>query len=321
MRPLTAGTIRVAGRALRVGDPRPPFAPGSPTCPRTGSERGSRRASASRRTSCSSRTGAAQVSRGPFLLLRRIRDRAVDLIRRYDVRRPGPARRRDNLSGGNLQKLVLAREFRGEPKLLVVAAPTRGLDVGAIETVHAVPPRRGGRRRRGAPDQRGPRRGARARRPDRRHVRGGDRRRGRRACGDASTDRAAHGGRAVTRPTVRIERRLVQPAMARGGRARSARSWSRSCSIAVVLAADRPLAGLDVSGGCSTRRSSPTARSSTRSSPRRRSPSPGSRPRLAFRMQLFNIGGEGQLYFGAIGAVGIALLLAGQSGVRRSSRR
>ena len=40
------------------------------------------------------------------------------------------------LSGGNLQKVVLGREFSGRPKVLVVAAPTRGLDVGAIETVH-----------------------------------------------------------------------------------------------------------------------------------------------------------------------------------------
>ena len=50
------------------------------------------------------------------------------------------------LSGGNLQKVVLAREFSGEPRVLVAASPTRGLDVGAIETVHALlrepPPRR-----------------------------------------------------------------------------------------------------------------------------------------------------------------------------------
>src|SRR5205823_14798986 len=44
-----------------------------------------------------------------------------------------PARR---LSGGNLQKVVLAREFEGQPRVLVAASPTRGLDVAAIETVH-----------------------------------------------------------------------------------------------------------------------------------------------------------------------------------------
>src|SRR5262249_17430109 len=64
-------------------------------------------------------------------------DVAVRLIRRYDVRTPSPETPVRNLSGGNLQKLVLGREFQSEPLVLVVAQPTRGLDVGAIETVHA----------------------------------------------------------------------------------------------------------------------------------------------------------------------------------------
>jgi simple sugar transport system ATP-binding protein len=40
------------------------------------------------------------------------------------------------LSGGNLQRLILAREITSEPRLIVAVQPTRGLDVGAIETVH-----------------------------------------------------------------------------------------------------------------------------------------------------------------------------------------
>jgi general nucleoside transport system ATP-binding protein len=77
------------------------------------------------------------MSRGPLLLLRRMRERALALIRRYDVKAPGPDIPVRNLSGGNLQKLVLGREFDGEPHVLVAGQPTRGLDVGAIETVHA----------------------------------------------------------------------------------------------------------------------------------------------------------------------------------------
>jgi general nucleoside transport system ATP-binding protein len=76
------------------------------------------------------------VGRGPLLRLRVIRDHAVALIRRYDVRGGGPDLPARQLSGGNLQKVVLAREFDGEPRVLVVASPTRGLDVAAIETVH-----------------------------------------------------------------------------------------------------------------------------------------------------------------------------------------
>ncbi len=53
------------------------------------------------------------------------------------MKAPGPGTPARQLSGGNLQKVVLAREFSSEPSVLVAAAPTRGLDVGAIETVHA----------------------------------------------------------------------------------------------------------------------------------------------------------------------------------------
>ena len=77
------------------------------------------------------------ASRGPLLRLGAIRERAIDLIRRYSIAAPGPSAPARLLSGGNLQKVVLAREFSGKPKLVVAASPTRGLDVGAIETVHA----------------------------------------------------------------------------------------------------------------------------------------------------------------------------------------
>ena len=65
-----------------------------------------------------------------------MRELALALIRRYDVKAPGPDTPARNLSGGNLQKLVLGREFEGDPRVLIAAQPTRGLDVGAIETVH-----------------------------------------------------------------------------------------------------------------------------------------------------------------------------------------
>ncbi len=77
------------------------------------------------------------MSRGPLLRLRHIRDRAVELISHYRIAAPGPTVPARLLSGGNLQKVVLAREFSGRPRLLVAASPTRGLDVGAIEAVHS----------------------------------------------------------------------------------------------------------------------------------------------------------------------------------------
>jgi simple sugar transport system ATP-binding protein len=66
-----------------------------------------------------------------------MRETAAQLISRYDVKAPGPLTPARLLSGGNLQKVVLGREFSGEPRVLIAASPTRGLDVGAIESVYA----------------------------------------------------------------------------------------------------------------------------------------------------------------------------------------
>ena len=72
---------------------------------------------------------------GPWLKKRPARQKAADLIRTFDVQpgRMNAAARQ--LSGGNLQKLVLAREFFRRPRLIVAEQPTQGLDIGATEEV------------------------------------------------------------------------------------------------------------------------------------------------------------------------------------------
>jgi len=60
----------------------------------------------------------------------------VRLIKEFDVRGGGPHTQAGGLSGGNQQKLVVGREVSRDPKVLIAAQPTRGLDVGAIEYVH-----------------------------------------------------------------------------------------------------------------------------------------------------------------------------------------
>src|SRR6185503_16564868 len=65
-----------------------------------------------------------------------IRKRANEIIEGFDVRPANadlPARA---LSGGNQQKLIIVREFKVEPKHLLVSQPTRGVDIGAIEFIH-----------------------------------------------------------------------------------------------------------------------------------------------------------------------------------------
>jgi simple sugar transport system ATP-binding protein len=137
IRPVTDGGIRAAGRRLRSGDPRSAIRAGIAYVPedRLGTGVAPSLSIASNLVLKSYRRPPA--SRGPLLRLRSIRDRAVELIGRYRIAAPGPAAPARLLSGGNLQKVVLAREFSGTPRVLVAASPTRGLDVGAIETVHA----------------------------------------------------------------------------------------------------------------------------------------------------------------------------------------
>jgi ABC-type uncharacterized transport system ATPase subunit len=76
------------------------------------------------------------ASKWGFLHPRAIAERARRLLREYDVRGGGPGTRAGALSGGNQQKVVVAREMSGTRRVLVAAQPTRGLDVGAIEFVH-----------------------------------------------------------------------------------------------------------------------------------------------------------------------------------------
>jgi general nucleoside transport system ATP-binding protein len=79
---------------------------------------------------------SAPDSRLGWLSPRRLIERARRLIREFDVRGGGPQARAGGLSGGNQQKVILAREIDRDPKILIAAQPTRGLDVGAIEFVH-----------------------------------------------------------------------------------------------------------------------------------------------------------------------------------------
>jgi general nucleoside transport system ATP-binding protein len=76
------------------------------------------------------------ASRFGWLYPKRLVERAATLIDEFDVRGGGPQTAAAGLSGGNQQKVILAREIDRNPKVLIAAQPTRGLDVGAIEFVH-----------------------------------------------------------------------------------------------------------------------------------------------------------------------------------------
>jgi ABC-type uncharacterized transport system ATPase subunit len=136
MRPALRGGLRLDGEELRGGDPRRAIRAGIAHVPedRLGTGVAPSLTVASNVVLKSYR--GREHSRGPFLRRGSIRRKSEELIRRYEVRPPSTSTPARQLSGGNLQKVVLGREFSGDPKVLVAASPTRGLDVAAIETVH-----------------------------------------------------------------------------------------------------------------------------------------------------------------------------------------
>ncbi|MEZ4562661.1 MAG: ABC transporter ATP-binding protein [Thermomicrobiales bacterium] len=81
--------------------------------------------------------GQPPLAQGPFLSSAAVANFTDSLIARHDVKAPGRWARLRTLSGGNQQKLLLGRELSGAPRLIVAVHPTRGVDIGATEAIHA----------------------------------------------------------------------------------------------------------------------------------------------------------------------------------------
>ncbi|PWU19492.1 MAG: heme ABC transporter ATP-binding protein [Verrucomicrobia bacterium] len=79
---------------------------------------------------------SAAFNRAGFICSSNLQAAAAKAVNEYDVRPANLALSAGNLSGGNQQKLIVAREFERRPKLLIAAQPTRGVDVGATEFIH-----------------------------------------------------------------------------------------------------------------------------------------------------------------------------------------
>ncbi|MBN2256824.1 MAG: ABC transporter ATP-binding protein [Anaerolineaceae bacterium] len=76
-------------------------------------------------------------AKGMVLQDQMILDNSVELVKKFDVRTPTATNLVSTLSGGNQQKVIVAREFSRPIKLLIASQPTRGLDVGSIEYIHS----------------------------------------------------------------------------------------------------------------------------------------------------------------------------------------
>jgi simple sugar transport system ATP-binding protein len=77
-----------------------------------------------------------ELSRGPFLNLRKIDGWSRELIEKFQIKADSPAVPVKMLSGGNIQKVVVAREFTTQARCIIADQPTRGIDVGAAQFIH-----------------------------------------------------------------------------------------------------------------------------------------------------------------------------------------
>ena len=136
LRPPAAGTITLAGHDIAGGRWRRSGTPGSAYIPEDRHEQGLVLDMTLWENAVLGREDDTSFSgRGGFLFIQKIKGMAQRLVKLFDVRARTINVTRGTLSGGNQQKLILARELDTGPKLLIASQPTRGLDVGAIEFV------------------------------------------------------------------------------------------------------------------------------------------------------------------------------------------
>ncbi len=136
LRPVANGQILIEGEEIKYADPRSILESGVGHIPEDRQKRGLILDFSIQENIILELYRTPGFCHKGFIKTDKCRGYAEELIEEFDIRTPGPGIFASSLSGGNQQKVVIAREIRREPKLLIVAQPTRGLDVGAIEFVH-----------------------------------------------------------------------------------------------------------------------------------------------------------------------------------------
>jgi simple sugar transport system ATP-binding protein len=136
LRRAQSGIVRVAGRECRHATPRAMLDVGVGHIPEDRQRRG-----LVLEFTIAENVALHDYAKEPdakwgWLFPAKLVEAAQVLIKQFDVRGGGPLTRAGGLSGGNQQKVVVAREIARDPKVLIAAQPTRGLDVGAIEYLH-----------------------------------------------------------------------------------------------------------------------------------------------------------------------------------------
>ncbi|HVN61876.1 MAG TPA: ABC transporter ATP-binding protein [Gaiellaceae bacterium] len=133
---MSGGTITVAGRTMHAESPRAMLDAGVGHIPEDRQRRGLVLEFTIAENIALHDYADPPDAKWGWIFPKRMVQRAARLIKEFDVRGGGPETLAGGLSGGNQQKVVVAREVARDPKVLIAAQPTRGLDVGAIEFLH-----------------------------------------------------------------------------------------------------------------------------------------------------------------------------------------
>ncbi len=137
LRPASHGTITLAGQAIQNRSARAIRHAGVAHVPGDRLVRGVDRGASVAQNILMGRQDQRPWSRFGFIDRAYLNEQTKRLISRFDIRTRSPETPVKSLSGGNIQKVVLAREFSGDAGFLLVDQPTRGVDIGATEAIHS----------------------------------------------------------------------------------------------------------------------------------------------------------------------------------------
>lgn len=138
MRPVRSGTVWLGERDITLADVRERLDAGLAFVPEERMKHGVIGTFSVGENSVLQTHGQQPFSRGGWIFFRAIARHAAELVRLFTIKTPNTSTPARSLSGGNIQKLILARELSRQPRLLIAAQPTRGVDVSATEYIHRV---------------------------------------------------------------------------------------------------------------------------------------------------------------------------------------
>jgi len=136
MRSPTSGTVTLSGKPMRLGVPGEAVKRGIARIPEDRIETGLMMDLSVEENLILENHASPEYGGRGLVRKAAIAEHVEELINTYSIKTDGRTAAAKSLSGGNLQKIILARELSSDPKLVVASQPTRGLDIGAMEYIH-----------------------------------------------------------------------------------------------------------------------------------------------------------------------------------------